>query len=83
MVLQGNHQVHTASARLTLYIQVPASSPGVEVVRGKQAALVSSADAGKLAQKVWGRLAQMIFLEKPDPFHGAESWDQLSEAKGL
>lgn len=81
MVLQWNHQVQTAAVSLTLYTRV--SSPGVEVVRGKQPALVSSGDAGKLAQEVWGSIAQMIFPEKPGPFHGAESWDQLSEAIGL
>lgn len=81
MVLWWNHQAQMAAISLNLHTQVPGSSPGVEVLKDKTAASVSSSDAGPPAQEAWGYLAHMTFQRNLALRTGL--WDQLSEAKGF
>lgn len=56
-----------AAVSLNLHTQVPGSSPGVEVLKDKTAASVSSSDAGPLGPRGLKLPSSHDLPEKPGP----------------
>lgn len=56
-----------AAVSLNLHTQVPGSSPGVEVLKDKTAASVSSSDSGPLGPRGLRLPSSHDFPEKPGP----------------